>query len=743
MVRRMTYDTINDALTMRPDDGGTLGRIDQYELVRELGGGGFGTVYLAKDTVSCINVAVKGLPPFVRNSREEMENIRSNFALVSRLHHPNIAAALVLHPAKEVAYSSEDVRQKLRVDSGDTLMVMEYAPGVTLSKWRKQFPDGKVPLKQALEIVRQVASALDYAHGERILHRDVKPANVMVETRPDGHIEARVLDFGLAAEIRSSMGRVSREIHDTSGTRPYMAPEQWLGNKQGPATDQYALAVLSHELVTGEVPFASLFDTGDPVLMMTVVTTRAPEIPADLPEPVRYALARALEKKPEERFPSCAAFAAALGRSRLLKLQSGKSRLSQPGSGAGGSRLSRPGSEAGGSRLSRPEKGGARSCVTALFLIVVLALAVAGGAWYYLQYQEKQREQARIAAEQEAAHKAEVARKAEALRESEKSRMAREKAERRAREDADRKAKEKARRRAAEEKARLDAEAALCEAAAEIRQKALFQMGRVKHISDADGFKAKKDAIVETFARAEVFFDRKSKRWGEAAQLYTNCVSACEELLESDGKRRQAAVKREEAERSRIEKERSEKSKPKETCVPCGGRGVVQCARCKGEGTVIAAGDDCSACDGRGVISTPKKCPACGGRGEVERFHPCARCQGNGRIKCPTCRGRGHRDITMSLRRPRCGTCNGQKTVVCCSCDGAKGEREAVTCKKCGGSGSVGENTESCSRCNGSGKEQCEQTCPACGGRGKLTCERCRGRGYTYRTKDEGDAAAH
>ena len=248
-----------------------LAKIDNYELVRELGGGGFGTVYLAKDTVSGVDYAVKGLPPFVKNNREELENIKANFALVSRLSHTNIARAHVLHLAKEVAYSSAEVKQKLRVDSGDTLMVMEFAPGVTLSQWRKQFPDRKVPLAQALEITWQIAVALDYAHEQKILHRDIKPANVMIETKLDGKLIARVLDFGLAAEIRSSMGRVSREIHDTSGTRPYMAPEQWLGGKQGPATDQYALAVLFHELITGDVPFASVFDTGDPDVMRSVI----------------------------------------------------------------------------------------------------------------------------------------------------------------------------------------------------------------------------------------------------------------------------------------------------------------------------------------------------------------------------------------------------------------------------------------------------------------------------------------
>ena len=108
------------------------------------------------------------------------------------------------------------------------------------------------------------------------------------------------------------MGRMSREIRDTSGTRPYMAPEQWLGGKQGPATDQYALAVLFHELLTGEVPFSAVFDTGDPVVMMNVVG-REPFAPPDgLAKPVRLALAKALAKKPEERFASCSEFVDAL-----------------------------------------------------------------------------------------------------------------------------------------------------------------------------------------------------------------------------------------------------------------------------------------------------------------------------------------------------------------------------------------------------------------------------------------------
>ena len=304
--------SMNNAVTMRPDVGASLGRIDQYELIRELGGGGFGCVYLARDTVAGIEVAVKGLPPLVRLNKEELENVRKNFALVSRLHHPNIAAALHLQKVEKAFYDDKSDAEKLRVFGGDTLVVMQYAPGVTLSQWRKQFPDGKVPLDKALEITRQIASALDYAHKEKILHRDIKPANVMIETGADGSLTARVLDFGLAAEIRSSMSRVSQSITDTSGTRPYMAPEQWLGEKQGFETDQYSLAVLFYELITGEVPFASVFDTGDPVLMMNVVGNREFNPPSELSKPIRLALSKALAKKREDRFASCIEFVDAL-----------------------------------------------------------------------------------------------------------------------------------------------------------------------------------------------------------------------------------------------------------------------------------------------------------------------------------------------------------------------------------------------------------------------------------------------
>ena len=111
----MTYNTIDNDVTMAGGAGGAIGRIDKYELRRELGEGGFGTVYLAHDTVADVDVAVKGLPPEVKHNESELESIRRNFALVKRLRHPNIVAVTDLHQALSVSYASKDVESKLRV----------------------------------------------------------------------------------------------------------------------------------------------------------------------------------------------------------------------------------------------------------------------------------------------------------------------------------------------------------------------------------------------------------------------------------------------------------------------------------------------------------------------------------------------------------------------------------------------------------------------------------------------------
>ena len=309
-------NSVGNLSTLPGLDKQPLGRIDRYELLEGIGGGAFGVVFRARDTVANIDVAVKGLQPLIQNNREEMEKIRQNFALISQLHHPSIAAPLVLHQVQTVSYKAPSVRRKLRVQEGDYLFEMTFAPGVTLSCWRKQFPEGKVPVGKALDICRHIADGLDYAHSQKIIHRDIKPSNIMVETRLDGRLYVQVLDFGLAAEIRSSMNRVSHHVGDTSGTRPFMAPEQWQGLAQGPYTDQYALAVLFYDLVSGAVPFATAFETGDPLVMMNAVLHEKPLPLPFLRKSQNKALLKALSKEPKLRFRTCTDFVEGLNRTR-------------------------------------------------------------------------------------------------------------------------------------------------------------------------------------------------------------------------------------------------------------------------------------------------------------------------------------------------------------------------------------------------------------------------------------------
>jgi len=309
---------------------GGLGVVDRYVLKEKLGAGGFGSVYLAEDTEAKILVALKVLPSIMSDIPEEMEKVRDNFALVSKLNHPNIAGLKHLHKIRKI---DSNASHALGVSTGGYLVVMEYVAGSTLSSWEKA-QGGKIAFEQAVDICSKVAEALDYAHGHKIIHRDIKPSNIMVVFDQTGAVkDIKVLDFGLAAEIRSSMSRVSKEQGDTSGTRPYMAPEQWSGGKQGFATDQYSLAVMFYELVSGEVPFNSVFETGDSVLMMNIVRTEPVATVEVFNKKQNVALLKGLAKDPMGRFTSCGDFVTALGGVRVRKNLSHKGTKTQRKSG--------------------------------------------------------------------------------------------------------------------------------------------------------------------------------------------------------------------------------------------------------------------------------------------------------------------------------------------------------------------------------------------------------------------------
>jgi serine/threonine protein kinase len=563
--------SIGDAKTAGPECA-PLGRIDHFDLLCELGGGGFGSVFLARDTVAGVDVAVKGLPPMVSNNQEELERIRENFALVSNLHHPNIAAALHLHPAKEVSYADEPTRQKLRVLQGDTLMVMAYAPGVTLTKWRKQFPEGKVPVEQALEVCSQVAGALDYAHREKFAHRDVKPSNIMVETRegsskvlkcesskvgetlnvqrstPNAEVVVKVLDFGLAAEIRSSMSRVSQEKGDASGTRPYMAPEQWTGKKQDGRTDQYALAVLFYELVSGAVPFASVFETGDSVIMSNVVENKQPEPVQQLSKAQNAALLRALAKEPAQRFTDCTSFVDALGG----RVTQGSSKVLKFGS-----------SKVKGSK--------------AWLWLAIAVVAVAMGYGTYRMYAtyRAERERDRAASEQIAIRDAVQREKTAALEAAAEAALAAGDLEKAGARIAEldqlggMRVRVSALRKRYESKAGERDTNKLSAAASMAREEA-------QKLDPGQGFGEKLKAMETTWREAEAA--RQSQDWGQALTGYDAVIASCKALIDTEVSREDAKTQRKKSEKAKADAEQAQSASDAADLYAAGERGCVRAA---------------------------------------------------------------------------------------------------------------------------------------------------------------------
>ena len=339
------------------DDGRTDGArrwkageeiLGRYVVERELGQGGMGVVYGCLDKVGGVRVAVKCLPPELSHNSVEMEEVRENFQLVYGLSHPNIAG----------------VRQLERDEHGEYYLVMEEAVGENLRRWlRAKWKSGGVTLAEATAVLRQVAAALDYAHGKKVVHRDVKPGNVMI----DGKGEVKVLDFGLADQIRTSLSRASHAHRETSGTGPYMSPEQWRGRPQDGKTDQYALGVMAYEMLAGRLPFGSS-DLG--VLREMVLKEEPAAIPG-LPESAMGAIRRAMAKSAGERFGSCGEFVEALegkGKDRPT-VRPGQNPDAATAGGHGGA-----GAGAGGRRNARGR--------TLMGWVVALALAGAVGVWW-------------------------------------------------------------------------------------------------------------------------------------------------------------------------------------------------------------------------------------------------------------------------------------------------------------------------------------------------------------------------
>src|SRR5579859_5432316 len=205
----------------------TRQRLGNYRLLHVLGKGSFADVYLGKHLYLKTEVAIKVL--YGRMDSDAIEKFLTEASHLRELEHPNIVQIL-----------------DMGIEEGIPYLVMEYAAGGTL---RTRHPQGeRVPLPTIVAYVQQIASALDYAHDHRLVHRDLKPENLLV-----GSNERLLLsDFGVALPLHQTD---SMSVQTIGGTLAYMAPEQIRGKPRA-ASDQYALAVMVYEWLTGKRPFS-------------------------------------------------------------------------------------------------------------------------------------------------------------------------------------------------------------------------------------------------------------------------------------------------------------------------------------------------------------------------------------------------------------------------------------------------------------------------------------------------------
>ena len=251
---------------------------ERYEILAALGSSSLGKLWRCFDREMKKEIALRWLPPDMRRSKSAMAMIHEGIRRISDQEHPNLATI------RQIVYVGDQI-----------YLVGDFAPGIDIGSWGRAGPGGRRPLEEALPVLRQVAAALDFAHGRRIIHRNLKPSNIYLG--PDGVV--RVTDFSLAQQRHMTIVHGEAVREGTTGA--YLAPELRTRGEPDSASDQYALAVLAWELLTGAPPEPG--GVGEP--------------PGELSGGARAALRRALSRKPRNRFVSCADFAKALGGERV------------------------------------------------------------------------------------------------------------------------------------------------------------------------------------------------------------------------------------------------------------------------------------------------------------------------------------------------------------------------------------------------------------------------------------------
>ena len=262
-----------------------------YELDNELGRGGMGIVYRAKDRRLKRLVAIKLLPPELAFRSEIKTRFLREAETAAQLSHPNI-----------VPIYSVDERDGL------VYFVMALVEGPTLAK--KMYEDGQLPIDEVRRVLREVADALAYAHGRGVIHRDIKPDNILLDKESG---RAMVTDFGIARAIQEGSDSRLTATGVAIGTPAFMSPEQAAGDREiDGRTDLYALGVVAYQMLSGRLPFQASTTASMLMKQITERPTPVGQLRPDCPADLAATVMSLLEKEPENRVPSAAALSRAL-----------------------------------------------------------------------------------------------------------------------------------------------------------------------------------------------------------------------------------------------------------------------------------------------------------------------------------------------------------------------------------------------------------------------------------------------
>jgi eukaryotic-like serine/threonine-protein kinase len=270
-------------------DAGHAPRIlgDRYRLDERIASGGMASVWRAHDAVLARSVAVKLLHDHLALDDDFRERFRREAISAAKLSHPNVVGV----------YDTG-------AEGNRVYLVMEFVAGSTLKDVIADL--GRLPPAHAASVGQRIAGALDFAHSRGLVHRDVKPANILVGE--DG--EVKVADFGIAKleESGDDLTRTGMVL----GTAAYVAPEQILGERLDGKADQYALGCMLYEALTGRQPFKGDSAVGTAALRLETDPTSIRELAPDVPVQLESVVLRAMARRPEDRFPTAGQLAAAL-----------------------------------------------------------------------------------------------------------------------------------------------------------------------------------------------------------------------------------------------------------------------------------------------------------------------------------------------------------------------------------------------------------------------------------------------